>query len=312
MTKNHYYQQPWLEQDKQHQSGILKRWVYFFARPLLSVYGSRYLSPTTLKALKPSLVLPGRGMSLETRRIWGAALCKLSEATILIQGTGTGWDVISWARLKPKKIIATDLFEFKDSWEQVSDYCHNSLGVEVEFRQCPLENHSFLADESVNLCASDAVFEHCQDLKSVLQESYRVLKHKGSLYASYGPLWFSAGGDHFSGRGGLENAFNHLILDSDQYKLYFNSFLKQDEDFQSGGRYVELELFSYLTSKEYFELFKQAGFSVNSLIIEINPKSLEFKDKFSQLFQRMAKKYDYKCTEDDFLISANLIRLSKT
>jgi hypothetical protein len=92
MTKNHYYQQPWLEQDKQHQSGILKRWVYFFARPLLSVYGSRYLSPTTLKALKPSLVLPGRGMSLETRRIWGAALCKLSEATILIQGTGTGWE----------------------------------------------------------------------------------------------------------------------------------------------------------------------------------------------------------------------------
>jgi len=42
---------------------------------------------------------------------------------VLVQGTGTGWDVISWARLRPRKIIATDMFPFEDSWEDITWYC---------------------------------------------------------------------------------------------------------------------------------------------------------------------------------------------
>ncbi|MBG1260301.1 class I SAM-dependent methyltransferase [Nostoc commune] len=305
-----YYNISWLEQDKLHKTSILKRLFYFFSRPLLSIYASQFLSTQTLKILQPSLVLPGRGMPLETRRLWGAALCKTREATILVQGTGTGWDVISWARLKPKKIIATDLFEFKDSWSEITNYCKKILNVEIEFYQSPLEDHSFIKDESIDLCASDAVFEHCQDLKSVLKESFRVLKPGGILYATYGPLWFCAGGDHFSGRGGLQNCFNHLLLDSEQYMKYFLSFLQTNEDFQSGGRYVELDLFSRLSSKEYCELFKEVGFQIKDLILQLDPKSLAFKTEFSEIFRQLCDKYTNKY-EDDFLISANLVRLLK-
>ncbi|MCW5318899.1 MULTISPECIES: class I SAM-dependent methyltransferase [unclassified Nostoc] len=305
-----YYNISWLEQDKLHKTSILKRLFYFFSRPLLSIYASQFLSTQTLKILQPSLVLPGRGMPLETRRLWGAALCKTREATILVQGTGTGWDVISWARLKPKKIIATDLFEFKDSWSEITNYCKKILNVEIEFSQSPLEDHSFIKDESIDLCASDAVFEHCQDLKSVLKESFRVLKPGGILYATYGPLWFCAGGDHFSGRGGLQNCFNHLLLDSEQYMKYFLSFLQTNEDFQSGGRYVELDLFSHLSSKEYCELFQEVGFQIKDLILQLDPKSLAFKTEFSEIFRQLCNKYTNKY-EDDFLISANLVRLLK-
>ncbi|MEH2397495.1 class I SAM-dependent methyltransferase [Nostoc sp.] len=305
-----YYNISWLEQDKLHQTSILRRLVYFFSRPLLSIYASQFLSPQTLKNLQPSLVLPGRGMPLETRRFWGSALCKIREATILVQGTGTGWDVISWARLRPKKILATDLFEFKESWTEIIHYCKEKLNVEIEFYQSPLEDHSFLEDESIDLCASDAVFEHCQDLKSVLKESFRVLKPGGSLYAGYGPLWFSAGGDHFSGRGGLQNVFNHLLLDSEQYMKYFLSFLQTNEDFQSGGRYIELDLFSRLSTQEYCNLFQKVGFQIKDLILQLEPKSLAFKTKFSENFRHLCNKYTNK-HEDDFLISSNLVRLVK-
>lgn len=308
---NNFYKTPWLEEDRIHQTNLIKRIVYFFGRPLLSKYASRYLSSETIKGLKPSLVLPGRGMPLETRRLWGSALCNIKQATILVQGTGTGWDVISWARLKPKKIIATDLFEFKESWEQISIYCQDSFKVNVEFRQSPLEDHSFIADDTIDLCASDAVFEHCRDLKSVLKESFRVLKPGGSLYASYGPLWYSSGGDHFSGRGGVKNIFNHLLLDSEDYMKYFQEFLQTNEDFQSGGRYVELDLFSKLSTKEYYTLFQEAGFAINSLILQISPKALRFKSEYPELFMKLRKKFKHKCDVDDFLVSANLVRLIK-
>ncbi len=308
---SNFYKTPWLEQDKAHRTSIFKRAIYLLTRPLLSFYGKSFLDKETLTKLKPSIVLPGRGMPLETRRKWGSALCKIRESVILVQGTGTGWDVISWAKLRPKKIIATDLFEFQDSWKAISSYCLETFGVKVDFHQASLEDHSFIASSSIDLCVSDAVFEHCTDLSAVLRESFRVLKPGGSLYAGYGPLWFAAGGDHFSGRGGLENAFNHVQLNQQEYEKYFRKFLEPNEDFQSGGRYVELDLFSKLTTQEYIHCFKTTGFLVNSLILEVSPTSLLFKKKFPTQFRSLLEKWSNKCKEEDFLINANLIRLLK-
>jgi len=84
-----------------------------------------------------------------------------------------------------------------------------------------------------------------------MRETHRVLKPDGRVYATYGPLWYSPGGDHFSGRGGLRNAYNHLLLDPGQYEAYFEEHLEDSEDAQSGGRYVRLGLFSYLTTDGY-------------------------------------------------------------
>jgi hypothetical protein len=60
-------------------------------------------------------------MPLESRRRWGTQyLRNIRDAIMLVQGTGTGWDVISWARLRPRKIIATDMFPFEDSWGEIA------------------------------------------------------------------------------------------------------------------------------------------------------------------------------------------------
>ena len=43
-------------------------------------------------------------MPLETRRRWGTKyLQNIRDSIVLVQGTGTGWDVISWAKLRPRQ-----------------------------------------------------------------------------------------------------------------------------------------------------------------------------------------------------------------
>jgi SAM-dependent methyltransferase len=258
----------------------------------------------------PTWVLPERGFPLETRRRWATNYQTLHGKTILVQGTGTGWDVISWAELRPAKIIATDLFSFADSWDEISLYCRQRFGVEVFFYQASLEDHSFLDSGSIDLCASDAVYEHCKNLSQVILETRRVLKTNGTVYATYGPLWYCASGDHFD-RGGLENAYNHLVLDQVAYKEYFNSYKKNNEDFQSGGRYMELELFSYLKTSEYLEIFRNAGFVLDELILEVSSQALNFMGSLTERFNELEKKYIDRCNRDDFLIKANFVRLKK-
>ena len=301
----------WIEQHRTSSRSLFKRVVYVFARPLLSWQHRRLLSRQTLAACKPALVLGARGMPLETRRRWATAHVDLSRATILVQGTGTGWDVISWAALKPRRIVATDLYAFDESWSAVAEHCRKRFGVDVEFRRAPLEDHSFLPDASVDLCGSDAVFEHCRDLSSVLRETYRLLKSGGTLYTAHGPLWFCAGGDHFSGRGGIEHVFNHVLLDPAAYEQYFRSQITEVEDFQSGGRYVELDLFSKLTTTEYLAKFQEAGFSVDRLILEVSPDALVFKRQYPDRFAQLVQRWSGRCTPDDFLIKGNIVRLIK-
>ena len=226
----------WLSHHAGASSGLLKRFVYFIIRPLLSLKYSRCLSHETIQAYRPRYCFGARGLPLESRRSWGSKYLKnVREALVLVQGTGTGWDVISWARLRPRKIIATDMFPFEDSWEDITRYCYDQYKVTVDFRLSAIEDVSFLENNSVDLIASDAVYEHCQGLPGVMRESFRILKPGGCIYASYGPLYYCAGGDHFSGRGGLETCFNHLLLDPEAYQRYLEAYQEVIEEFQGGA-----------------------------------------------------------------------------
>ncbi len=301
----------WRDQYRSSSRSLAKRAIYVFARPLLSWRHRRELSPATLRACRPALVLGPRGLPIETRRRWAARRIDVANATILVQGTGTGWDVISWAGLGPRKIVATDLYAFDESWSAVAEHCRSRYGVDVEFRQAPLEDHAFLPDGSIDLCGSDAVLEHCRDVGGVLREAHRVLKRGGTLYSAHGPLWFCASGDHFSGRGGLEHVFNHLMLEPAAYDRYFKSQLQPVEDFQSGGRYVELDLFSRLTTAEYLAKYAEAGFAVDALILEVSSDALAFKRRFPARFAELARHWSGRCSCDDLLIKANIVRLTK-
>ena len=230
---------------------------------------------------------------------------------MLVQGTGTGWDVVSWASLRPRRIIAVDLFSFQDSWDQIRRFCGERYRVEIDFRAADLEDLSFLEAGSIDFIGSDAVYEHCRDLPAVIKESYRVLSPGGSLYASYGPLYFCAGGDHFSGRGGLNTSYNHLVLEPESYRAYVRQHTAAVEDVQEGARYLELGLFSYLTTEQYLQIFREANFGIKELILEISEPALKFQRNFPWEFRQVLEKCQGKCALDDLLIKAHLIILQK-
>jgi SAM-dependent methyltransferase len=311
MTETRFTKTDWRATLAAQDRAWWKHAAYALLRPLLSLNARRHLSPGFRREVAPDAVYFTRGTPLGWRRRWGAARVNLSEATVLVQGTGTGWDAASWAMLRPRKVIATDLFPFDESWEEIARHCRDALGVTVEFRAAPLEDHGFLADAAVDLCASDAVFEHCTDIAAVLAETRRLLRSGGTVYATYGPIWFAPGGDHFSGRDGLASVYNHVALDEAAYRAYFDAQRRAEESFQSGGRYVELDLFSKLTTREYLAAFGAAGLVRDALIVELSPDALAFRKAWPDRLDAVLARNAPRCTADDLIVKANFVRLLK-
>src|SRR2546422_489642 len=306
-----YHVAGWRDQFEGAQTGLLLQLAYSALRPVFNLEARRWLTDATLRAHKPAAVLRERGFPVEARRRWALAQLDVSNAVILIQGTGSGWDALTWARFRPKNVIATDLFKF-DTWREISRHCAKQWNVACEFHRAPLEDLSILPDGSVDLCVSDAVFEHCRDLDGVLIESRRVLKAGGRLYAAYGPLWFCGGGDHYSGRGGLRNLYNHVVLSPADYSAYVSGSRQEVEEFQDGHRFIELDLFSKLTTGDYLRSFRKAGFSVDALIVEISSEALKFRRLFPALFSRVIEATAGRCSTDDLLVKANMVKLTRT
>jgi SAM-dependent methyltransferase len=304
-----YHIEDWRTQLAEAQSSDWKEVIYKLARPILSLLTRRILHDTTLAELRPSLVLPEKGFPLIARRRWALGQGDIHNKILLVQGTGNGWDLVSWARFRPRKIIGVDFYPF-ESWNEITRYVLERYSVEAEFHASPLSELSFIPDATIDYCVSDAVYEHIVDLYSVLKEMWRILKPGGVVYATYGPLWYCAGGDHFSGRGGLKNVFNHVLFDTDKYKQYFKAQRVEFEDFQSGGRYVELDLFSKLTTREYLQCFAQSGYFVEELILEVSREARLFRQMFPDMFCDLIAR-NPTVMEDDFLIKANFVRMRK-
>ena len=304
-----YSTSDWRQDFRNHRASDWKEGFYWFLRPLFYLAARRHLSRKTLARLKPDLVLGTRGMPLCFRRRWSCDDGSLIGKTLLIQGVGSGWEVLSWAELKPRKIVGVDLYPF-ESWSEIRTTVVREFATDVEFHASPLHDLGSVGSNSVDVVASNACYEHVKNLPAVMQETHRILKPGGVVSAIYSPLWFCAGGDHFSGRGGLRHVFNHLLLEPEEYRGYVAKHQQQSEDFQSGVRYLELDLFSRLRTEDYLKTFRASGFEVDGLILEVSPEALAFRRKHHELFDRLLQKHPH-CLEDDFLIKTNFVRLRR-
>ena len=306
-----YQAQEWRSQLADVERADWKESIYRAARPILDKFARRHLQGALIRKFSPAMVLGERGFPLVARHRWATDGADLRGKSILVIGTGTGWDVASWAKFLPSRIIGVDLYEF-NSWPEVKAFCMAKYGVPVEMKKSSLTDLATLEDESFDLVASDAVLEHVTDLPRLMREAHRVLKTSGLFYAAYGPLWYCAGGDHFSGRGGVtHNAYSHLLMSPEQYARYLMTNSHEIEDFQCGLRYAELGLFSRLRTEEYLTAFINAGFAVDALMFEISKEALQFRGSYPTLMMELKERHPH-CDPDDFIVKANFVRLRKS
>ena len=280
------------------ESPAYKRAAYVVLRPLLDRLARRHLSATMLTLPALTLVLPERGFPLATRRGWLARYIELRGARLLIQGTGSGWDTLSWLECGARP-VGVELYPFLAAWNQVG--AHGPRFVQTSLTALPFTNGAFDA------AASDAVFEHCRDLDAVLAETVRVLRPGGYVYATYGPLWYCWGGDHFSGIGGLEYGYSHVERSRREYDEYVAAFASAEADAQGGARYVALDLFSRLTTQQYLDAFARARLTVVDLRLEISAQAVAFRRRWPDRAAMITRRCGI--TPDDLVVKANFVIL---
>jgi len=143
---------------------------------------------------------------------------------------------------------------------------------------------------------SDAVFEHCQDMPAVARE-FRVSWALAVLPMHPTAHVVLLRRRSFSGRGGLEQGYNHICLTNYEYRAYQETYETSHEDAQSGLRYSQLELFSKHTTREYLEIYESAGLEVADLILEVSREAVEFRQNGRTL--RFASRGASQLTADD-------------
>ena len=251
------------------------------------------------------LVLPSKGFSDQSRKNKLNNFKNIKNKSILSIGCGNGFDILNWLKFKPKSILAIDILNYSASWRKVKRYALRSNDTKLNFKQ--IDVLKLNSSKKFDFIVSDAVFEHLKDFKRVISFCNKILNKDGIIYASYGPLWYNYGGDHFSGRDKIENGFNHILLNKKDYKKYFNKNVGSlDYEIKykgSGGLLVKKNLFSKLLPNQYMDFYKKNNFQSIFTIVEFCPIGYELLKKNHILKKKIIKKYPSIDIENNYLKS---------
>lgn len=120
----------------------------------------------------------------------------LKGLDVLDLGCGYGGRTIRYKELGARSVVG---FEISDRMVKEAEEFAASRGVQdVQFLVAVGEHMPF-PDNSFDAILSYDVFEHVQDLPSVLRECHRILRPGGSLFCVLPPVHHPTGGTHFHG-----------------------------------------------------------------------------------------------------------------
>lgn len=217
-----------------------------------------------------------RGNDYERHRRRVNKFFPLKGKSMLVAGCGLGYDVTSWIKYPINSLTGIDYFNFERAWRLQEDACRNiNNNATLRFEQKDLENLESFPDDSFDLIVSDAVFEHIQNLEKVLIDFKRILKPGGLIYATFGPLWHCWHGDHVSGLNRIEDGYNHLLLNKEDYQSYINSLEKYFDQTYDPRLWINNGLFSRLKPNQYLELFERNGFERQFIAAIIDPRAVK-------------------------------------
>ena len=282
----------------------------FFRRPIYKIKFKNFFKSQKYKI---NLVLPSKGFSNFERKKKLNSLSKIYGKNILILGCGNGHDIFEWIKFKPKSITGIDILNYKKSWKKVKlSLKAKKINTKVNFINNDIIN--LKTSNKFDFIVSDAVFEHLKNFSKVIKKCRKLLVQNGMMYASYGPLWYSLGGDHFSNRYNNLNGYNHLLLSRKKYKEFFeknvNSFDLEVKLHGSAGIFVKKNLFSKLTANQYMKILKKNKFFSRYTVLEYCPISYDLLKKNKNLASRLLKKYNFKSLEN-FYLKTQIVYLNK-
>ena len=228
----------------------------------------------------------------------------LKGKKILCIGCGNGFELLSWLKFKPSYIEAIDIFNYKKSWERINKFINeNNIQTKIVFSQIDLLDLD--QNKKFDFIISDAVFEHLKRFEDVIDFSKNLLNEDGVIYASYGPLWFNYGGDHFSGRDDKENGYNHLLLSESEYLSYYEKNVGninyEIENQGSGGFIVKENLFSKKKGNGYMSIYKKRDLLCKFTVLEFCPIGYRLIRSNNKIKDEIFKKYPNLDIEDCYL-----------
>ena len=250
------------------------------------------------------LTLPSKGFSNTARKKKLNSISQIKDKDILIIGCGNGNDFLEWIKFKPKSITGIDILNYSESWNNIKDYfSKNKIRIEIKFEQkniTEIENHKIY-----DFIVSDAVFEHLKDFSFAIKKCSSLLKNSGVMYASYGPLWYCHGGDHFSNRHNIKHGFNHLLFSEEEYKNFFRENVSNlDNEIKlhgSAGIFVKEDLFSKKKGNDYMNIYKKNNFISKYTVLEFCPIGYQLIRTNSKIKDKILKKYLNLDIEDCYL-----------
>lgn len=260
-----------------------------------------------------NLTLPSKGFSDEARKKKLNSIKKIEKKSMLCVGCGNGFELLGWLKFNPSSIKAIDIFNYSSSWKRINKYINEKkFNTRIKFSQKNILNIN--EKKKFDFIISDAVFEHLKDFDKVISHCVKLLKDDGIIYASYGPLWFSYGGDHFSGRDSLNHGLNHLILNKNQYSKYYKKNITKIKDeikyYGSGGLFVKEKLFSKKSGNEYMDTFKKNNLISAYTVLEFCPIGLNLMKNNIILGKKILKKYK-KLHIEDLYLKSQIVYLKK-
>jgi ubiquinone/menaquinone biosynthesis C-methylase UbiE len=210
-----------------------------------------------------------------------------------------------WLTRRCRSVSLLDIVNWTDSADLIRTKIKNEYNTDISFNIGTLESLPY-RDSSFDVIETRAVLEHVGNVRAAAIEMARVLKPSGLCIHAFGPLYFSASGDHCIGAYGLDHVYDHILLDDYVYhqKLSDTSYFQAKGQAVSDSRYWAMKgIFSYLKPREYLDIFELAGFATEVHAIVSND-AVAFRKRCPQDWQKLL---NAGLTEEDLLVTGMIV-----
>ena len=214
----------------------------------------------------------------------------IHNSRVLLLGCGKGEEVSTWLEWNPRQIDAIDYFDYSKEWAHVSSTFTEQWKGRISFRHIDILSDHVPLNGPFDIISSDAVLEHITDLRKALSRLRTLLTNSGILYGGFGPLYYTFGGDHYSGWDRLENGFHHLLLEREAYEEYLAQ-RHHDNNSLDDRIFIHNGLFSRLKMDEYIDIMKDY-FECIDVRIGISPEAVKFRKLFPRKWQSIIEMYN--------------------